>query len=148
MMNTRTGHIRFISACACACACARARLTRTHVHVHTMPVRGESECAQSCSCVSAMLFQKGLACRCGVRIGWNWHQMFRGVLLFIPQVVLMAYMCLLQLLPRSARCYFPCGKFSPLSTRGDASGNHAADLSNRVAIVTGANSGVGLVCPS
>ena len=67
--------------------------------------------------------------------------MFRAVLLFIPQVVLMAYMCLLQFLPRSARRFFPFGHYSLLSTKSGAK----MDLSNRVAVVTGANSGVGLV---
>ena len=55
--------------------------------------------------------------------------MLRAALLFIPQVVLMAYMCLLQLLPRNARRYLPCGQFSCLSTRSDATVKHAAGLS-------------------
>ena len=67
--------------------------------------------------------------------------MFKAILLFVPQVILMAYMCLLQFLPRSAKRFFPFGQYSLLSAKSSMN----MDLSNRVAVVTGANSGVGLV---
>jgi hypothetical protein len=69
--------------------------------------------------------------------------MFKAILLFVPQVILMAYMCLLQFLPRSAKRFFPFGQYSLLSAKSGLN----MDLSNRVAVVTGANSGVGLVTP-
>ncbi len=67
--------------------------------------------------------------------------MIRPILLFVAQVALMAYMCLLQFVPRKIRRYFPFGKFNFLSNESSV----CMDLSDRVAIVTGANSGVGLV---
>lgn len=56
----------------------------------------------------------------------------------------MAYMCLLQFLPRKARRYLPLGQYSFLSTESNLRGKEQTDLCSRVAIVTGANSGVGL----
>jgi hypothetical protein len=72
--------------------------------------------------------------------------MLRDVIVFLGQVSLMAYMCILQFLPRSARQFFPCGKFRKLSPKSGQM--REIDLSGKVAIVTGANSGVGLVFPS
>jgi hypothetical protein len=71
--------------------------------------------------------------------------MVRPIMLFVAQVILMAYMCLLQFLPRKARRYLPLGQYSFLSTESNLRGKEQTDLCSRVAIVTGANSGVGLV---
>ncbi len=71
----------------------------------------------------------------------------RLIVLFVAQVILMAYMCLIQLLPRKARRFVPLGKYTVLSTEKHLRDKPKVDVSGRVAIVTGANSGVGSVCP-
>jgi hypothetical protein len=71
--------------------------------------------------------------------------MIRPILLFVMQVMLMAYMCILQFLPRRARRYLPLGHHTVLSTENNLWDKQGTSLSDRVAVVTGANSGVGLV---
>jgi hypothetical protein len=75
--------------------------------------------------------------------------MLRTCLAFIPQVILMAYMCFLQIVPRCVRQYLPLGHHRRVSTHWQCDTSlPAMHLSNRVAVVTGGNSGVGSVCPS
>jgi hypothetical protein len=57
----------------------------------------------------------------------------------------MAYICILQLFPRSVRRYCPFGQFNSLPAPSCTPASCGPLLSGRIAVVTGGNSGVGSV---